>query len=459
MTAGTGSPPEDRGEHQPASVLSGEELRALLSPAPGEGATDPVLLLAPQPEDASPLRARFQEAGVAVLGTVNCFSALDLLRARPCRGLVAWASALPADLTWYRSRVREIDPALRLCVVQDREDRSLPADLPRVGPALGEAAFQKLLDHLGVSASRPRVSAPAHHGAAPRASEPTPKQTREVSPSTAPPQPPEQRTSQPDPFLAVRALLEARLAGKSPEEGLLRWARQDPGLRGWVRQGEEKGEIRLRAAADPGGDRKSMVLVLLEQLAQGGPSLREPVSFGPFAVFPHSLAKGSWVAVWHRDAAAAERTVRGLQAVIPLLRELAPVTPHAPGDRARDRLVSLLGTRMHAAERRQGRLGLLLFEGRRDDAAQLCKVLRALLRGGDWVEPIGSRVYVILEEPDQRVFAALGSRLRELPGVDRLRLVALGWTPLEGDAGQLLERAEGILDSGGQGEGLPGVTG
>jgi len=417
-----------------------------------------VLLLAARPEDAPPLAARFQEAGVPVRQALNCYAALDLLRAHPYRGLVVWASALPEDLSWYRSRLREIDPTLRLCIVRDREGRTPPPDLPWVDPASGETSFRRLLAHLALPSRPDRSSAAAPLREMERIQEEVPPglpaSTSHVAVerTSAPP------ARQPDPFLAVSALLEARLAGEPPEEGLLRWALQDPGLRGWVRQ-EENGETRLRASADPEEDRKSMVLLLLEQLAATEPAAREPASYGPFAVFPGTLAEGSWVAVWHRDEAAAERTIHALQPLIPLLRELAPGSPHIWGDGARDRLASLLASRMRAAERRQGRLGLLLFEGgQAADATRLCKVLRALLRGGDWVEPIGSRAYVILEEPDQRVFAALGSRLRELPGIDRLRVVALGWTPLEGNAGELLDRAESILGSGGQGEGLPGVT-
>jgi hypothetical protein len=142
-----------------------------------------------------------------------------------------------------------------------------------------------------------------------------------------------------------------------------------------------------------------------------------------------------------------------------LVDRVASAIPRAEAS-GRDRFRSLLESRMGAARRRDARLGLLVFRpGPGESPEQLCHVLRTLLRGGDWVESMGGRVYAVLEETDKGTFDALGERLRNLPGVDRARVVALGWNPAEGDASRLLERADRILAEGGVGEALRGLSG
>ncbi len=443
LEQGTGEPP--------GSVLTNEELRALLAPGPAEG-EEPVLVLAPGAEDLAAIAARLRERGAAIVPAVNCFAALDLFRQRPYLGLVVFASALPPDVGWYLARLREADPGARVCVVRDAEGKTqLPEGVPAVGPELGDGEWDRLFGCLGLSAPAEKREEGAVRPAPTRRGTDQAPSAQTVERPPAEPRPP-------DPFLAFRALLEARLVGKPMTEGLLRWARQDPGVRGWVEQREEGGELRFRAAADPGEDRHRMLALLLGQVDAAGSGFAEPTAVGPFGVFPSPLDRGSWVAVWHRQAAEAQRMVLGLHSLAPLLAEVGNGGGAPPAADARERLTSLLGSRMRAAERREGRLGLLLFApGSEEETSRLCKVLRALLRGGDWVEPIGERVYVLLEEPDRRVFPALGARLRELPGVERLRVVALGWTPLDGSAAHLLERAEQLLDSGEGGEGIPGL--
>jgi hypothetical protein len=262
-----------------------------------------------------------------------------------------------------------------------------------------------------------------------------------------------------DPLLAVRSLLEAKVGGRDLEAGLRRWAECDSTIRGLVelQEGPEEWQLRVRAPERDEGRR--MASLLLDQLGRSAKDLVEPVSLGPFSVFPISRELGSCLALWHHDEEAGREVLRKLQPLLPLIGMLPETTKPGEAETGRERFVALLASRMRAAERTDGRLGVLLMGAAPGDTPlQVYQILRALLRGGDWIEIVGNCVYVILDQPGKKVFAALGQRLRQLPGVDRLQVVALGWNPTEGNAEKLVERAERILEEGGRGEVLPGVS-
>lgn len=127
---------------------------------------------------------------------------------------------------------------------------------------------------------------------------------------------------------------------------------------------------------------------------------------------------------------------------------------------SRERFRAFLDSRMRAARRRKGRLGLLAFRAAAADSPeQLCRALRSALRGGDWVERLGDDVYAVLEEPGRSPLGSVGRRLRDLPGVDRAVVAALGWDPAEDAAARLLDRAERILSGEGPGEARRGASG
>jgi hypothetical protein len=449
----TGRPARGEGEPGPESVLTPEERRALLSPAPAaEGY--PVLVLAPGPDQLSSLADSLRDRGLAVIPALNCFAALDRFRRQPYAGFVAFAASLPPDVGWYLGRLRGVNPGVRICLIRDGRAEPLPAGVAAVGPGLPGEELDRLVAFLGVASlpeARKGVAGETRGAGGQRPFFPA---SLEAEP---PDTPPSGELRPPDPFLAIRLLWEARLEGRPMEDGLLRWAGEDPAVRGWVDQRDQGGELQLRAAADTGEDRAGMLTALLDRLGSLGERVVEPTALGPFGIFPRGEGEDGWVALWHREDAAAAHMVRGLHGLAPLLASVREGTPVPCG---RERFVSLLGSRMRAAERRGGRLGLLLFApGGDGEVARLSKMLRALLRGGDWVEPLGDRVVVILEEPERRVFSALGARLRELPGVDGLRVVALAWTPLEGSSARFLEKAEELLESGDHGEGIPGLAG
>lgn len=220
------------------------------------------------------------------------------------------------------------------------------------------------------------------------------------------------------------------------------------------------GELRVRARASEPGERRRVVLLLFQHLDALEDPLDQPVAAGPFSVFPAGPAWDGCLALWHRDEEASRKLVDRLAPALPLLDRLVPSPAPRSETDARQRFVSLLSSRMRGAERRKGRLALLLMETvEGDDPGQVRNLLRSVLRGGDWVEEVGRRVYTILDEPDKRVFEALGARLRALPVIERLQVVALGWSPQEGNAEELVDRADRIMAEGQSGEILPGVTG
>ena len=69
---------------------------------------------------------------------------------------------------------------------------------------------------------------------------------------------------------------------------------------------------------------------------------------------------------------------------------------------------------MSAADRGDGQLGVLLVEAPPGESpALLCRDLKSVLRGGDWIDVIGTRLYVILDHPGKGTLSAIGDRLPE----------------------------------------------
>jgi hypothetical protein len=251
-------------------------------------------------------------------------------------------------------------------------------------------------------------------------------------------------TRRSDALLAVQALLEARIAGEGLAGGLRRWAANDPAIRGVVEVEEDPAEWRLRARTREESQRRRMVRLLLEQLEEAHPAVREPRTRGAFSLFP--LPKGSGLALWHEDAASARQALERLRRIFPLIARLEKKGQADPAPGARDRFIALVESRIRAAERRQGRLGLLLLETAAGESpAALAHAVGQVLRSSDWVDVVGNRVYVILDEPTPDVLRALDTRVQESPEIDRRRMVVLGWDASKGRAAEFVGRAEGIL--------------
>ncbi len=413
----------------PAGVLSDDEIQALLGPGPAPG-SDPVLVLCPDPAEVGVLEDRLRAANRPAVTAADRYEALDLFRARPYAGVVVAAEALPPDPGWYLDRFREVDPAVRIAVVHD------PGAEPPAGAAV---AVSRPLTRDKVDLLLPPAGSPLPP--------PVPEEPAVPPRSAAPGQP----------SVPVQALLEARVRGEGVAEALRRWADTAPEVLGWAEIENGGGEWRVRARAG-GQHPRQLVLLLLQALDGRDGHLDGPLAVGPFSLFPVRGPGRRYLALRLPDEAASRALVAGIGPLLPLLDRLAPVSPRLGEGDARERFVALLGSRMRGVQRRRGRLALLVVEvPAGDEPGRVCSLLRSVLRGADWTEPVGSRVYTILDEPDEGVFAALGARLRTLPGIERFRVAALGWSPADGgEAADLLARADRMLAAG---TGVPGVAG
>jgi hypothetical protein len=250
----------------------------------------------------------------------------------------------------------------------------------------------------------------------------------------------------------VQALLEAKAAGDGLAAGLRRWAERDPAILGVAECHLDEAEWRLRAATPVVGERHRMLLLLLDHLGES-PSLPDrPVAAGPFSLFPLFRSPHSCVALWHQDAVAGRELLLRLRPLLPLIEALPETSGHEPAAAVRERFIALLEARMSAIDRGKGQLGVLLVEAPPGESpALLCRDLKALLRGGDWIDVVGNRLYVILDHPGKGTMTAIGDRLRKLPAIEQLRVVALGWDPGQGRATALVGRAERLLEEGGLG--------
>ncbi len=430
----------------PRALLTDEERRALLGPDIPSGADPiPVLLLLPRPEEERFAAAFLRRRGADVVAAPDAYAALDLFRVRPFPVFLCAADAVPSAPSWYASRVRGASPDVRIAWVCEAgaERGALPGRTVR--RPLTEPVLEELWEEVG---RRPGTG--VRPGSTPAAA-PAPGGEAGVGVSTS-------VRSGPDLLAGVEAILESRAKGGDLRDALNAWALRDPAVRALLEVQEDAEDWRLRVQAPPSDDRPGLARRLLENWQEVG-GAAEPAAAGPFWVFPLPQPPGARFALFHEGAADAPAGLERLRALMGLVDRVAAGVPSAE-PAGRDRLRSLLESRMGAARRRDGRLGLLVLRpGPGESPEQLCRVLRAALRGGDWVERVGDRVYAVLEETDRGTFDALGERLRDLPGVHRARVVALGWNPAEGDAARLLERAERILTEGGAGEALGGLSG
>ncbi len=429
----------------PRALLTDEERRALLEPdVPACGDPIPVLLLLSRAEEERFAAAFLRRRGADVVAAPDAYAALDLFRVRPFRVFLCAADAVPSAPSWYASRVRGASPDVRIAWVceADVEQGALPGRI--VGRPLTEPVLQELWE-----AFERRPGTEVRRGSGPAAAPSVGGEAGVGVPASA-------RRS-PDLLAAVEALLESRAKGGDLRDALASWALRDAAVGALLEVQEDAEDWRLRVHALASDDRPGLARRLLEHWGEAG-GAAEPVAAGPFWVFPLPEPPGARFALFHEGAADAREGLERLRTLMGLVDRVASAIPRAETS-GRDRFRSLLESRMGAARRRDARLGLLVFRpGPGESPEQFCRVLRTVLRGGDWVESMAGRVYAVLEETDKGTFDALGERLRNLPGVDRASMVALGWNPAEGDAARLLERAERILAEGGAGETLGGLS-
>lgn len=442
--------PDPAGGASPLASITNEEIGALVSPlgATPDASPAPVLVVSSLLEEKDRLLQELRRLGVPAVVARTCHLALDLLRASRFRAFVAAMADLPANYGPYVARLQSEAPGLPAYLIRDPDERVLPVPATVVTRPLSGPTLEGLLAAL-VPEAAPASRAAAR--TAPRSARAVPGATAPESSPTAGPQ-----GGHCDALPAVRAALEAVATGQEASEGLRRWAETDPSVLGTVGLHEEDGASNLRASGGDPGKRHEMVLMLLRMLEEDSPESNRPRALGPFSLFPAPPGGAGTLAILHRDEGTGQAFAEQMSTILSLVDRLRSPASEGPAN-SRERFVALLESRMKAAARSGGRLGVLLLEGsEHDEPAGLATALRGILRGADWVESVGDHlVYAILDQPKQEVFTVLGERLRTLPGVDQLQVVALGWTPRDGDAEALVQRGERILRTGGRGKSLP----
>ncbi|MDF1554915.1 MAG: hypothetical protein P1P84_17740 [Deferrisomatales bacterium] len=458
-----------------SGLLSAEEIQELLAPLDVEAtpALQPVLVLTKHPREAERVILHLMHHAVPVVPTEKWEDALGLLENRRYAGVVATAAALGPDPAHAVEYLRTFHPGLALCVIVDpaHQRHSIAASV--VERSEMEAGLDRFLAQLGgdpeptVGSAPPKTAAftpPPRQGQRLRLmenvtrSEPSRKDPIRPQPETGAPQGesvapgvtfPPAGASGPDPLLAVQALLEAKASGEDLVAGLRRWAERDPAILGVAECHLDEAEWRLRATTPIVGERHRMLLLLLDHLGSPSAVPEEPATAGPFSLIPLFRSPRSCVALWHQDATAGSELLRRLRPLLPLIQALPEKREDETEAAVRERFIALLESRMRATDRGEGHLGMLLVEAPEGESpALLCRDLQSALRGGDWIEVVGTRLYVILDHPGKGTLAAIGARLRKLPASDSLQVVALSWDPSQGRAAALVRTAERLLEQG-----------
>lgn len=451
-----------------ADVLSREELRELFSPVaagPSETARQPVLILAETPEDAETLSSQLRECGVQPVLAFSRFMALDLFRERAFQALISTPEAWGEDSAGFLERFRAVDPAIRFCFVCRRGQAPPVEDGLVLERPLGAASVGPLRSFLGSSPARvppppvgmaPATRAPAGDRGDPQREKSTPNpapRSGRASESVA-----AESGKVPNGFLGVEELLAAVIRGESIEHGLRAWANRDPGILGLITARSTSAAAELHCSywtRDP-AHRPRLIHRGATLLTSGVLDVSSAaVTLDGFFVFfqrsEDSAAGSRWVALWH--AGAADRIAEQLAPLMPLLARVAGRNDEGEAaESPRDRFGRLLWSRMKACERQDARLLLLVADSTRGTVATnaVRDALATVLRGADWLECVGDRVYGALDHAPSGSTDPLEARLRAFAQDQELRVVGLGWSPGDSSAGpgaarDWLARADQLL--------------
>jgi hypothetical protein len=244
---------------------------------------------------------------------------------------------------------------------------------------------------------------------------------------------------QPDAMAAVKALLKARKDGVVSAEALRNWVMSDPAFLGWAELRKSGDEISVKVGGyDPGAVLRSIG----DEMDVGEPIPTEPGSLGPFVGVP---LPDAWLGFLARDPQAARREFFRAFQLLPLIDELVPALATDGKPLVEDpeqRFTRLLDTRIRAAERRGGAPGVLVLEhprGGRDLAEKIPKELR----GTDWVEICGDRMWVLIDQPEPGAAESLTRRLDEaIPGLRGGGIIGVSTGEV---ARECMERARQLL--------------
>ncbi len=420
-----------------SQVLSDEELRAVLAPYSGDGggSSDVVLVLTDDPEDVEQISAYLIARGARARPISDRYAALDLLRSHRFEAFVIALSTLGVVPTQYLERVRELDSSPQLGFIVGGEEE-VPTWIEEDGTLaqrpLDDRELGRLFPWL------PEVTIAAMHSRDGSKSEPLERADPRL-PTTNPersiPRPGERP---PDWLAAVRALLEARSAGRAIDDALRGWAEKDPACAGWGEVTDRQGELTVRTG---GSDRNALLSALAAELTDHPEPPTLGASLGDFGCLP---TRDAWLAFWWRTERGGKEWSR-FAPLVPLVDQLqAPRSGSEPsGPAPRDRLLRQLDGRMHAVRRHGGTLALLLLETEDARAAvDLIDELAPKLRGEDAIEQEGTHVWCLLERADVTLFPSIGTRLEDLAARVALRAVGSLWRAGGASAEELVEYLE-----------------
>lgn len=299
------------------------------------------------------------------------------------------------------------------------EDSPVPesSDVPRIVRPIVSSANDEIFDFLLASPDQDSATpapssapAPGNDFDLPRLSEEElSRLTFEPETTTSP-----AHDLQPDAMAAVKALLKARKDGVVSAEALRNWVMSDPAFLGWAELRRSGDEISVKVGGhDPGAVLRSIG----DELDVGEPIPTEPGSLGPFVGVPLPEA---WLGFLARDPQAARREFFRAFQLLPLIDDLVPAIASDGMPLIEDpeqRFTRLLDTRIRSAERRGVAPGVLVLEhtqGGRDLAERIPKELR----GTDWVEICGDRLWVLIDQPEPGAAESLTRRLDQaIPGI------------------------------------------
>lgn len=407
-------------------------------------------MLLDRPEDAEILAEFLGGLGVPAVLAVSRFMALDLFRERPFQLVVSLPTSWGDDPTQFLDRFRAVDPDIRFCFVCDA-GRSAPLEEAMV--------LERPLTLSGLERLRPFLRIPTHELEPAGLDEDGESSSGDSAETVASSETeaPAARTEDPDAvvpdaLVAVGALLEAALDGRSFTNGLRSWAQRDPGISGLVvsSAAPDSEDFECRVWTQEPAQRAPLMQAVSRFFGLVPAEYETPRTHERFYVF-RDPEGGGWAAVWLADNARGQEIAEKLTPLLPLIESVGRRDRVAPEVEPRERFSRLMFSRLKACERRETRLAILVAEsGAGASAESVLLQLQSVLRGTDWLECIQTRVYAILDQPEAGAFPALEERLSELCEQSSLRLVGLAWSPRdgaarEGVANALLDRAEGML--------------
>ena len=387
---------------QVRSSLGEEEWKALLEgPLNPPDEFGPVLLfLTPEAEEAAELLEWLR--GRATVLPLNRAQKPTVTPMSDFCAVIIRDSILP-----IAGGLEQFTEGIPVAILQDGGEPGCDGNLWRLPRPIVQLQNSDVIDSLLLGQHPPGGSKPPPEHSPPPEQSPPPSDHGRQQGNGA-------RDDLPDTISAIRELLEARKKGDSTIEALRRWVVDDPAFLGWVELKNATEGIEVKV----GGKEPGKVLRSVgDEIDIGEPIPTTVGSLGPFVGLPISDV---WLGFLARNAAEGRKEFWKMFALVPLIEQLIP---SVSGDGTplvedpEDRFCRLLETRLNSAQRRGGAPGVLVLESP-GGSQDLVATVSGLLRGSDWMEVAGERLWVLLDHPDQGAIESLTQRLGEaLPGL------------------------------------------